>query len=191
MPIAISKLLKRDVFATQEGLRLGRAQDVLIDRDEHRIALVVLSMRGVPQTATVIEADDVHSWAEDTLPIDSVKATHLAHEVPNAIDLVQQNLQFRGRDVYSSSGHKLGRIVDVIVDEKGNVTEYKVASNLFKRLFHITESVAPANVRTAGGDVAVVSEPSNAEASSGASTEAQTDRREQVAAASHDGRDQH
>ena len=60
MPIAISKLLKRDVFATQEGLRLGRAQDVLIDRDEHRIALVVLSMRGVAQTATVMKADDVH-----------------------------------------------------------------------------------------------------------------------------------
>ena len=126
------------------------------------------------------------------MPIDSVKATHLAHEVPGAIDLVQQKLQFRGRDVYSSSGHKLGRIVDVIVDEKGNVTEYKVASNLFKRLFHITESVAPANVRTAGGDVAVVSEPSNAEGSSGASTRgADGQGREKVAAASNDGRDQH
>ena len=188
MSIAISKLLKRDVFAVNEGLRLGRAQDVLIDQDEHKIALVVLNMRGVPHTATVIDADDVRSWAEDTLPVEGVTSTRLAHEVPEAIELVERNLHFRGRDVFSTSGHKLGRIIDVVIDDRGKVTEYQVASNMFKRLFHITDSVAPDNVKTAGTDVAVVSQPEASKKQEGSEAEA---RREAGAAAANSRQRQH
>ena len=97
MPRTIRQSLKHEVFAAKEGMRLGRAQDMMINSRRHQVALVVLVHKALPQTATVIAGDGVSSFAEDTLPISALSAVHLAYQVRGSVDLLERGLHFRGR----------------------------------------------------------------------------------------------
>lgn len=156
MPRTIRQSLNHEVFAVEEGLRLGKPQDMLIDPEKHEVALLVLVFKGLPQTATVISRKDVGSFKEDTLPISGMSAVHLAYQVKGSVPLLEQGLHFQNRDVITSEGHNFGRIVDVLLDDDGKVIEYRVAKGWLRRMLHITKVVLPTQLLTAGEHVAVV-----------------------------------
>jgi len=158
MTRSIKACLKLDVYALKEGLRLGRPHDILVDPKKHRVAALIMAIQIAPQTASAIEGRAVKSFSEDTLPVSDVSVVRLGYQEPELLEIIEQNLHFRNRDILSTEGHSLGRIVDVILDDNGGVVEYLVAKGLVRRLLRLHRSVKPSEMRTAGEDVAVVKE---------------------------------
>ena len=72
MAIKLKKVLKREVFALAEGESLGRPADLLVDPEQDRIALVVLSIGAVPELSVVARADAVQSFESDTLALEGI-----------------------------------------------------------------------------------------------------------------------
>ena len=155
MSQSIKTILKRDVLAVKEGARLGSPKDILIDPRKQRVAALVLANQKTPHISTAISGSAVRSFSEDTLAIADVSAVQLGYQSPELLELLTEDTHFRGRDIFSTTGQNLGRVVDLSVDEKGQVTGYRVARGLLRRLLRMTETIEPSAIRTAGEDTAV------------------------------------
>ena len=173
MPRTLQSTLKRQVYTVEEGIRLGRPQDMLIDPDRHEVAAVILVDKMIPQTATVIAAKDVRSFAEDTIAIAGLSAVHLAYQERGFAQLIERGHHFKGRDIITSDGHNVGRIVHVLIDDGGKVVEYRVAKGLLRRLLRLTKPVLPSELLTSGGEVAVVEAPQSEPGGEEVETEAE------------------
>lgn len=155
MPKKLRKIERLQVVTLADGRRLGRPTDVLIDPDQHRIAVVVLTAGRVPETSVVVSAEDVQSFETDTLAIESVAALKVAAHDEAALQLLNRGLRLRGQPVLSARGEELGRIRTVLVDARGVVTQYRVRKGLLGYLKPALR-IDPATLRTAGGQTAVV-----------------------------------
>lgn len=155
MATTLTKLLRREVVALDTGRTLGRPADVLIDPERHRVAVIVITRGSLPETSVVVHAKDVQSFAADTIAIDRLGSLIVAAHDPQALELLRRGLEFRGRPVLSSEGKSLGRITSILVDEAGHVAQYRVRKGLLGYL-RPSLKVDPADLRTSGGEVAVV-----------------------------------
>lgn len=150
----LKDILKRHVVALDQGLDLGKVQDILLHPSEHRVACLVVRTAMVSELAVVCRAGDVRSYDEDTLAIRGLKVLMLGHESEEMLDLLHAGSHLRKRPMLTSEGKSMGRIRRVDIDAKGDVVMYHVAHGLFG-LFGRAE-VAPKDVRVMGGDVAVI-----------------------------------
>jgi sporulation protein YlmC with PRC-barrel domain len=156
----LKKVLKREIVSIDEGLTLGTPTDILIDPEQHRVAVVVLTAGAVPETSVVAYADAIQSFDSDTLAIRSINALRLAAHDDEARQLLHRGLHFRDHPVLTSTGAKLGRIRNVLIDHEGQVVEYRIRRRplgFLRRTLRIT----PTDLRTSGGQVAVIFPPSN------------------------------
>lgn len=158
MSAKLKKIMRREVVTLSEGRRLGRPHDLLIDPEQHRIAVLVLSSGSVPDTSVIVRGSAVRSFESDTLAVESLDTLTIAACDEEILRLLNQGLRFRGRPLLGGGGRKLGRIVNVLVDERGSVTEYRVRKGILGFLRPATK-IAPADLRTSGGEVAVLREP--------------------------------
>ncbi len=166
MAATLRKLLRRQVVALDTGRALGRPADILIDPDRHRVAVVVITRGRVPETSVVVHARHIRSFDTDTLGVDSLGALTVAAHDEEALGLLGRGLELRGRPVLTAQGRRLGRITAVLVDAEGAVTQYRVRRGLLGYL-RPTLKVSPEELRTAGGEVAVVAGEEEQEAPPG------------------------
>jgi len=153
----LKSCLKRDVVTVAEGRNLGRPTDILIDPEKHAASLVVLARGNVPDSTLFVAASAVRSFDTDTLAIDSLDSLQIAATNDQALSLLQKGLQFRGHPLIDSQGRKLGKIVGVRLDERGDVVEYVARRGL---LGWVTprNKLDPKQLGTSGGEMAVMHE---------------------------------
>ena len=154
MATKIKKILKRDLVTVEEGRNLGRATDIRIEPDKHRIELLVLATGSVPDASLVVHAASVRSFETDKIAIDNLDALKVAAQDEDALGLLNRGLHFTGREVVSSTGQRLGKIANVLVDADGLVTEYRLRKGLRGILWPAVK-VTPAQLGTAGVEIAV------------------------------------
>lgn len=155
MATRISKLLKRDVVAILEGRTLGRPANVLIDPDQQRIAAVVLVAAQIPELSVAVRSSAILSFGTDTIAIEAMSSLRVAAHDELVLGLLAHGGNVRGREVLSGAGEKLGRIRDVVVDDAGDVTEYRIRKHRLG-LFRPLLKVSPDVLRAPTGQVAVV-----------------------------------
>ena len=155
MATKLSKLLKRELVAIDEGLTLGLPDDILIDPEQHRVGIIVLTAGAVPETSVVAHANAIQSFDSDTLAIRSINALRLAAHDEEAKELLQRSLHFRDHPVLSSAGARLGRIRNVLIDHEGQVVEYRIRRTPLGFL-RPKMRITPTDLRTSGGQVAVI-----------------------------------
>jgi hypothetical protein len=73
----------------------------------------------------------VESYDTDALGIDSLDALRIAARDDEGLQLLVRGLDFRRHPVLTSRGVDLGKIANVVVDEGGNVIEYRVRKGSF------------------------------------------------------------
>jgi uncharacterized protein YrrD len=142
----------------KEGVKLGKPKDILLDLEKHKVALVVVAKAETPHLYTVVAAGAIQSFNTATLPVSGLNDVSLAHMQPPLMNAVERDLHMRGRDVLTGGGHVLGHVVDVELDDRGNVQEYRIRRNLLDTLLPRTHAVLPSELRTAGQQVAVLDE---------------------------------
>lgn len=155
MPAKLRKVAKRTVVTLEEGRRLGRPLDILVDPEEHRIAYLVLASGEAPEASTIVRADAVQTFASDTLPVESLAALQVAAPDERALRLLVHGIRLRGHPLLSGAGQKLGKITSVVVDEKGAVVQYRARKGILGYL-RPSLKIAPSALRTSGGEMAVL-----------------------------------
>jgi uncharacterized protein YrrD len=140
-----------------EGRNLGRPADILIDPERHVASLVVLARGNVPDSTLFVAAGEVRSFDTDTLAIDSVDSLKIAATDPAALALLAKGLDFRGHPLIDPRGRRLGKVVQIRLDENGSVVEYRARRGLLGWLKPRTK-IRPAQLRTAGGEMGVLQE---------------------------------
>lgn len=166
MATTLRKLLRRQVVALDTGRALGRPAAVVIDPDRHRVGVVVITRGSLPETSVVVHARHIQSFDADTLAVDGLAALTVAVHDEEAFDLVRRGLELRGRPVLNAEGRRLGRISSVLVDADGRVTQYRVRRG-FLGYFRPSLKVSPEELRTTGGEMAVVAGAEEREAPPG------------------------
>jgi uncharacterized protein YrrD len=164
MSSRISRILKREVVTVAEGRRLGRPEDIALDPEGHRVAYLVLARGALPDTSLVVPAGKVSSFDADALAIESLDSLLIAARDEEALRLLRRDEDFRRRPVLTSQGMNLGRVSEVLVDERGSVIEYRVRKGVLGRLMP-ARKVHPAELGTFGGEIAVVSQDTGEEQS--------------------------
>lgn len=150
MAVSITDLEERSVVAVAEGLPLGRAADLLLDIDEHRLAYLVISAGSVPDTAVVAPASALAPLSGgDTLALHGLAALELAYRDQHALALLRRGLGLRDMAVVSDAGEGLGTVSDVELDDTGAVVAYVVKRGGMGRLLRAVK-IAPAEVRSVG-----------------------------------------
>jgi uncharacterized protein YrrD len=166
MPTKLRKIGKRTVVTMKEGRLLGRPLDILVDPEAHKIAFLVLALGEALEATVVVRAENVHTFEGDTLPIESIALLEIAAHDERALALLANGFHMRGQPVLSAAGQQLGRIVSILVNDTGEVTEYRVRKGFLGR-FRRALRVSPSSLRTMGGETAVLGtlplgqEPSN------------------------------
>lgn len=158
MAVKLKKVAKRQIVTLAEGRKLGKPADILVDPDRHVVAFLVVTAGAVPETSVVVGAGDVQSFESDTLAIQSLSSLEVAAADDAALALLHNGLRLRGQPVLGAGGMKLGRISRVLVDERGNVVEYRVRKRPFG-FFRPSLKLSPEALRTSGGEMAVVAGP--------------------------------
>ena len=154
MAVKLKKVLKREVFALAEGKSLGRPADLLVDPEQDRIALVVLSIGAVPELSVVARADAVQSFESDTLALEGVASLRVAGQEEELLELLTRGLRFSGRPVLSSEGGRLGHVTSVLVEASGDVVEYRIRKGPFGWLRPALR-IKPGELRAPAGEMAI------------------------------------
>lgn len=157
MAVKVRKILSKEIVTVAEGRALGNMVDLRIDPEAHRITILILAAGSVHDSSIVIDASSVRSFDADKIAVDDLDALKIAARDDNALDILSRGIHFRGREVMTSAGEKLGKVKEVIVDEHGVVTEYRLRKGL-RGILLPAAKVAPAELGTAGGEVAVADE---------------------------------
>jgi sporulation protein YlmC with PRC-barrel domain len=153
----LKSCLKRDVVTIAEGRNLGRPTDIFIDPEEHAASLVVLARGNVPDSTLFVAASVVRSFDTDTLAIDSLDSLQIAATDDDALALLEKGLRFRGHPLIDSQGRKLGKIVNIRIDERGKVVQYVARRGLLGWVKPRIK-IEPNQLGTAGGEMGVVRE---------------------------------
>jgi uncharacterized protein YrrD len=155
MASKLKKARKREIVTVKEGRRLSKPADILIDPEQHEVSVVVVTLGAVPDTSLVVDASAVQSFDTDTLAIDSIDSLKIAARDDEALRLLKLGLDFQGHRVLSSEGQRLGKIVQIIVDERGRVVQYRVRRGLSGWL-KPSLKIDPSELQTSGGEMAVM-----------------------------------
>ncbi len=162
MAVRLSKLVDRDVVAIAEGRTLGRPHSILIDPDQHRVAVIVMVPSHVRELTVVARARSVKSFESDTIALEALSSLRLAAHDEMALDLLAGRVTFLGREALSSHGHRLGTIKDVLIEDDGRVSEYWIRKRTLGFLRRLLK-VNPDDLSAAPGGVAVVNRTSDEE----------------------------
>jgi PRC-barrel domain protein len=100
----------------------------------------------------------VRSFDTDTLAIESLDSLKIAAADPAALELLARGRDFRGQPLIDARGTKLGKVVQIRLDEHGRVVEYRARRGPLGWLKPATK-IKPAQLRTGGGDIGVVHAP--------------------------------
>lgn len=124
---SIKELKGKAVVDVNTGEKLADVADTMIDPNGPRVAAVVISVGDFLQPEyQYISSDDVQVWGHDVILVRShdvfVPETHFA----GGEDWLKTSDYLRRRTVVDSNGTKLGQVNDILVDEHGQFTGYRL-----------------------------------------------------------------
>ncbi len=151
----LKSLTKKPIYAIDPGIEIGKATDILVDPETHKIALVVLSYGDIPETSVVCEAESIGEFGNTNLTIEGLSKLHLAVHDKASLDDLERGISLRKRTVMTPEGQTLGSISRTEVDERGNVLQYRLRKPRFG-LLRPTFALKPEEVQKLGHGVVVV-----------------------------------
>jgi uncharacterized protein YrrD len=163
--LRLSELAGRPVVAQDAGARVGEVADVLTDGD--RVVGIVLA-GGILASEQVLPFSEVQRMGQDTVIATSNSGVLDAKRWAQSGIAGQRLSTLRKKQILTTTGHILGVVGDVYLDENGTVAGYDVESRGFGGLVK-RHQMLPANGVTVGPSALVVSqEAADAFASQGA-----------------------
>jgi uncharacterized protein YrrD len=152
--LRLSELAGRPVVAQDAGATVGEVADVLADGD--RIVGIVLA-GGILASEQVLPFADVQRLGQDTVIAASNSGVLDAKRWAKSGIAGQRLSARRRKQILTTSGHILGVVGDIYLDEQGTVTGYDVESRGFGGLVK-RHQMLPAEGVTVGPNALVVTQ---------------------------------
>lgn len=158
--LTLKSLTKKELYALDPGISVGKPVDILVDPEKHTVALVVLGYGYLSETSVVCEAEAVGEFGNETLTIADLHKLHLAVNDSASLDELKDGISLRKRTVMSPDGATIGTITATEIDNKGKVLQYRLRKPRFG-LLRPRFVLKPAEIDRLSGASVVASEGKN------------------------------
>ncbi|ACO45661.1 PRC-barrel domain-containing protein [Deinococcus deserti] len=151
------EILGKNIVAISTGQRVESVRDVIFDHQANQVLGLLVDEGGWFRAARVLPFERIRSFGEDALMIQDAGDLTTTREDGRLADVLESNTNLIGMTLLTTDGQDLGRIADVLFDERtGRVEGYEATGGLFSDLSNGRTFVpAPEGVQI-GIDTAIV-----------------------------------
>lgn len=151
------KILGLPIVSISDGLEVGRVKSIIINADRGAIDYIVVDSGIQIFSARVIPMDDVLGIGEYALTIENEGVITDISRIPEAIQLLQNDIKVKGTKVLTKKGRLIGEIGDIYIDENNNckITGLEFIDDITKKQLKI---IPRDTVITFGKNLTVVKE---------------------------------
>lgn len=111
------KILGLPVVSISDGLEVGKVKSIIINAERGAIDYIVVDSGIQIFSARVIPMDDVLGIGEYALTIENEGVITDISRIPEAIQLLQNDIKVKGTKVLTKKGRLIGEIGDIYIDE--------------------------------------------------------------------------
>jgi uncharacterized protein YrrD len=111
------RILGLPIISISDGMEAGRVKSIIINADRGAIDYIVVDSGIQIFSARVIPTDDVAGIGEYALTIENEGVITDISRIPEAIQLLQNDIRVKGTKVLTKKGSLIGEIGDIYVDE--------------------------------------------------------------------------
>ncbi len=111
------KILGLPIISISDGMEAGKVKSIIINADRGAIDYIVVDSGIQIFSARVIPTDDVMGIGEYALTIENEGVITDISKIPEAIQLLQNDIRVKGTKVLTRKGSLIGEIGDIYVDE--------------------------------------------------------------------------
>ena len=111
------------VITQDSGKRVGKTQDLVIDRQGRAVLGILIDEGGWFKEAQVVPWASVRVLGLDALIIDTESGIKKASEVPEMKEVLERGYVLRGVRIHTTKGLDLGEVGDVLFDPATGVVE--------------------------------------------------------------------
>jgi len=128
----LGELKGKAILSIDSGEKLGQVDDILIDVANMRVAAIVTSFGTLlNKEKRILAATDVTTWGRDAVLVKDSSAFSLEADLAERDKWVSTSNRLKGLAIVSTSGNKLGRVDDLLVDNDGRIVAYRVSEGTF------------------------------------------------------------
>lgn len=150
----LSDLKGKAILSIDSGEKLGTIDDILIDVANMRVAAIVSSFGPIlNKEKRILQAGDVATWGRDAVLVKDVGTFRSEAEVTDRDKWVSTSNRLKGLSIVSTSGNKLGKVNDLMVDPDGRIVAYRVSEGTFGS--H-TRDIDASTTKSIGSDAVIV-----------------------------------
>lgn len=111
------KILGLPIISISDGLEAGKVKSIIINADRGAIDYIVVDSGIQIFSARVIPTEDVLGIGEYALTIENESIITDISKIPEAIQLLQNDIRVKGTKVLTRKGSLIGEIGDIYIDE--------------------------------------------------------------------------
>lgn len=111
------KILGLPIISISDGMEAGRVKSIIINAEKGAIDYIVVDSGIQIFSARVIPVEDVTGIGEYALTIENEGVITDISRIPDAIQLLQNDIRVKGTKVLTRKGSLIGEIGDIYVDE--------------------------------------------------------------------------
>jgi len=150
----LSELKGKAILSTDTGEKLGQVDDILVDTAGMRVAAIVTSVGTLfNKEKRVLAASDVLTWGRDAVLVKDVSAFRSDAELADRDKWVSTSNRLKGLSIVSTSGNRLGRVDDLMVDNDGRIVAYRVSEGTFGGHYR---DIDASTTKSIGADAVIV-----------------------------------
>ncbi|HOX41191.1 MAG TPA: PRC-barrel domain-containing protein [bacterium] len=152
-----SDLKGKPVIAHDEGKIVEDIDDIIYNPLSGKILGFLVRHEGLIAKARVIPMRKIKAIGPDAVTIENVSDVIFVEEDDAIKDLLSNRIDIKGRKIMTEGGENLGKVVDIIFDEKsGKIDKYEVSGGLFADAYTGRSYLPPMHIITVGRDVVFV-----------------------------------
>jgi uncharacterized protein YrrD len=150
-------VIGKDILALDEGTRLQKVNNLIIDPGGQRLVGLVVDEGGLMSSTKVVPIEEVSSFGRDAVVVEGQHSIVTTAEAPEIKDIVDHAEKFVGKKVFTVTGDDQGTIADIYFDEPtGTVLGYEVSGGLFADTAKGTAYLPTEDITSIGADVIYV-----------------------------------
>jgi uncharacterized protein YrrD len=111
------------VITQDSGKKVGRTQDLVLDRQGQTVLGVLLDEAGWFKEAQVVPWASVRVMGLDALIVDTETSIKKASDVPEMKEVLERGYVLKGLRIHTTQGLDLGEVEDVLFDPAGGSVE--------------------------------------------------------------------
>ncbi len=145
----------KKIINTENGKIIAAVNDVLFDPEADAIAALVTSKAGLfNRTTEIVQRKDIVLLGEDVILADHADIVMDKNDISVTDQWLSVSDRLQGLSVVTTEGTRVGKLQDLVVDEKGNLTALAVTDMNGRKM----QEIAYSALRNIGKD-AIIIEP--------------------------------